>query len=103
MGNISWTSRRCVTPALNKDSKSHGREERSLMYLEVSKVHPPGASRKADWKYTRIYHPQRRLRVLVEKSRKDSSQTKSSLAHAQFSVKCQVIRMAHKSTYHLDT
>ncbi|GFX37578.1 hypothetical protein TNCV_3201021 [Trichonephila clavipes] len=28
----------------------------------------------ADWKYTRIYNPQRRLRVLVEKCRKDSSQ-----------------------------
>ncbi|GFT30209.1 hypothetical protein TNCV_3466741 [Trichonephila clavipes] len=29
---------------------------------------------KADWKYTRIYNPQRRLRVLVERCRKDSSQ-----------------------------
>ncbi|GFX74661.1 hypothetical protein TNCV_3120911 [Trichonephila clavipes] len=27
-----------------------------------------------DWKYTRIYNPQRRLRVLVERCRKDSSQ-----------------------------
>ncbi|GFW11937.1 hypothetical protein TNCV_4530031 [Trichonephila clavipes] len=27
---------------------------------------------RADWKYKRIYNPQRRLRVLVEKCRKDS-------------------------------
>ncbi|GFW77916.1 hypothetical protein TNCV_3911261 [Trichonephila clavipes] len=29
---------------------------------------------RADWKYTRIYNPQRCLRVLVERCRKDSSQ-----------------------------
>ncbi|GFW76376.1 hypothetical protein TNCV_1581551 [Trichonephila clavipes] len=29
---------------------------------------------EAGWKYTRIYNPQRRLRVLVEKCRIDSSQ-----------------------------
>ncbi|GFS93082.1 hypothetical protein TNCV_532811 [Trichonephila clavipes] len=28
----------------------------------------------ADWKYTRIYNPQGRLRILVERCRKDSSQ-----------------------------
>ncbi|GFV03214.1 hypothetical protein TNCV_4018111 [Trichonephila clavipes] len=30
--------------------------------------------KKADWKYTRIYNPQRRLRVLVIKCRTDPSQ-----------------------------
>ncbi|GFT05190.1 hypothetical protein TNCV_122521 [Trichonephila clavipes] len=32
-----------------------------------------GRSLEADWKYMRIYNPQRRLRVLVERCRKDSS------------------------------
>ncbi|GFU42990.1 hypothetical protein TNCV_3141321 [Trichonephila clavipes] len=29
---------------------------------------------QVDWKYTRIYNPQRRLRILVERCRTDSSQ-----------------------------
>ncbi|GFW29010.1 hypothetical protein TNCV_2355681 [Trichonephila clavipes] len=33
----------------------------------------------ADWKYTRIYNLQRRLRVLVERCRKDSSQAPLTL------------------------
>ncbi|GFV67805.1 hypothetical protein TNCV_2232311 [Trichonephila clavipes] len=38
----------------------------------------------ADWKYTRIYNPQRRLRVLVERCRKDSSQKYAQLFRRTF-------------------
>ncbi|GFV92484.1 hypothetical protein TNCV_3950941 [Trichonephila clavipes] len=35
----------------------------------------------ADWKYTRSYNPQRRLRVVVEKCRKDSSHSVREINH----------------------
>ncbi|GFV08385.1 hypothetical protein TNCV_328191 [Trichonephila clavipes] len=55
-----------IFPSIARETFSHFRTP-MLWY--------PGAS--ADWKYTRIYSPQRRLRVLVEKGRKDSSQNDS--------------------------
>ncbi|GFT17959.1 hypothetical protein TNCV_4911141 [Trichonephila clavipes] len=56
----------------------------------------------ADWKYTRIYKPQRRLRVLVEKCRKDSSHMchrivcLSNRLHSRFD--CE--KMILKSSWH---
>ncbi|GFT84099.1 transposable element Tc1 transposase [Trichonephila clavipes] len=50
----------------------------------MTNLHIPVSSFRAGWKYTRIYNPQRRLRVLVIKCRTDPSQIDESnpnLAH----------------------
>ncbi|GFU95646.1 hypothetical protein TNCV_3333111 [Trichonephila clavipes] len=44
--------------------------------IDVGPKLPSHRSVAGDWKYTRIYNPQRRLRVLVERCRKDSSHRK---------------------------
>ncbi|GFW81118.1 hypothetical protein TNCV_4804861 [Trichonephila clavipes] len=53
------------------------RHHRSLRLRDSSPIalmfRRAGVANLADWKYTRIYNPQRRLRVFVEKCRKDSS------------------------------
>ncbi|GFX66376.1 transposable element Tcb2 transposase [Trichonephila clavipes] len=57
---------------LEQDVKSHHTAPTSLIELWTTCENPPPP--RGDWKYTRIYNPQRRLRVLVESCRKDSSQ-----------------------------
>ncbi|GFT85875.1 uncharacterized protein TNCV_3255291 [Trichonephila clavipes] len=52
-----------------KDDKLSGRPQSSYISENIEK----STAEVHDWKYTRIYNPQRRLRVLVEKCRKDSS------------------------------
>ncbi|GFT62390.1 hypothetical protein TNCV_4717581 [Trichonephila clavipes] len=48
----------------------------SHSWLACPEVRASSIDDLADWKYTRIYNPQRLLRVLVERCRKDSSQTR---------------------------
>ncbi|GFU22981.1 hypothetical protein TNCV_3946561 [Trichonephila clavipes] len=70
----SVRTRRCTrATALNSDNQSN-----SAPFT----VESTSLQMKVDWKYTRIYNPQRRLRILVERFRKDSSQTKLSGATA---------------------
>ncbi|GFT89338.1 hypothetical protein TNCV_4386341 [Trichonephila clavipes] len=48
---------------------------REPIYVSTShRTHSNLKHELVDWKYTRIYNPQRRLRILVERCRTDSSQ-----------------------------
>ncbi|GFW18001.1 hypothetical protein TNCV_2281051 [Trichonephila clavipes] len=55
----------------------------------------------AGWKYTRIYNPQRRLRVLVEKCHIDSSQPSSRKSSREWSPSGHDSLLAMPSTMHV--
>ncbi|GFW70682.1 transposable element Tcb2 transposase [Trichonephila clavipes] len=84
---------RCIAarlhhPENNQQLKQMLIEEWAILPQEMLHQLVLSMRRRADWKYTRIYYLQRRLRVLVERYRKDSSQMQYPFTPEGIAVTC---------------
>ncbi|GFV79413.1 hypothetical protein TNCV_1903851 [Trichonephila clavipes] len=78
MANLYWSS-----PTPQVDGPRQGDSTILLRFTPIFEGKHPD---RGDWKYTRIYNPQRRLRILVERFRKDSSHTQTAMPSLVFEI-----------------